>query len=522
MLGIKAALNINSFSRWLSAESLTKKAYLNALAGGLEYGARLVVGFVISPLLLAGLGTYLYGVWRILGRLVGFISPASGRPTSALKWTTAYKQASTNYEEKRCDVGSAVVVWLLFLPVLAGVGGLLAWFAPALLNAPMEVSGSVRLATGLLVVTLMIKGLLNVPRSVLQGVNLGYKRMGLSALLVFIGGGLTALALYFNTGLVGVAAATLATSLLTGALFLQIVRTYVPWFGIRRPSLEGVRRFFGLSWWFVVWRQVSRLMVAGDIIVLGMLGSIEMVTTYSLTKYTPEALVGFIGIVVSGITPGLGGIIGAGNLQKAAQVRNEIMLLTWLVAMSFGTTILLWNQDFVRLWVGPEYYAGSIPTLLIMVMVTQFVLIRNDARIIDLNLDLRHKVLIGALSAIVSLVVAGVLVGSFNLGITGLCLGFIAGRSILSLTYPWLVGRFLGVSLYAQLKSVLRPAFITVLLFMLVPSAGDFLTASTWIGIIPSAGLTLVVVSSLVFYTGLSSDQRRRIWLRARQAGWAR
>ena len=89
-----------------------------------------------------------------------------------------------------------------------------------------------------------------------------------------------------------------------------------------------------------------------------------MVTTYSLTKYIPEALVGFVAMVVSGITPGLGGIIGAGNLQKAAHVRNEIMVLTWLVAMSLGTTILLWNQAFVQLWVGPEYYAGSIPTLL--------------------------------------------------------------------------------------------------------------------------------------------------------------
>jgi O-antigen/teichoic acid export membrane protein len=517
MAVLKAVLNVKPFSKWFSDETLTKKAYLNALVGGLETGAKIVVGFVINPLLVAGLGVYLYGVWRILVRLVGLVTPAGGRPTQALKWTTAYKQASTNYEEKRCDVGSAVVVWLLFLPLLAALGGLLVWFAPAWLNAPMEVSWSVRLATGLLVVNLIMRGLLNMPLVVLQGVNLGYKRVSLSTLLVFIGGGLTALALYFNTGLVGVAAATLATSLLTGALFLQLVRAYVPWFGISRPSREAVRRFFGLSWWFHVWQLVERLMVAGDIIVLGMLGSVELVTTYSLTRYTPEALVVFVAMMVSAITPGLGGIIGAGKLQKAARVRNEIMLLTWLVAMSLGTTILLWNQDFVRLWVGAEYYAGSIPTLLIMVMVTQFVLIRNDANIINLTLNLRHKVLIGALSAIVSLIVAGVLVGSFNLGITGICLGFIAGRSILSLGYPWLVGRFLGVSLFAQLKSVPRPAFITVLLFMLAPSAGDFLTANTWMSIIPSAGLTLMVVSSLVFYTGLSSDQRGRIWQRARR-----
>jgi O-antigen/teichoic acid export membrane protein len=220
--------------------------------------------------------------------------------------------------------------------------------------------------------------------------------------------------------------------------------------------------------------------------------------------------------VVGGVTPGLGGVIGSGNLQKAVRVRSEIMSLAWLVATVVGTTILLWNRAFVRLWVGGEYYVGPIPNLLIMLMVMQFVLIRNDAFIIDLTLNLRRKVLMGALSATVSLVLAGILVRFFNLGITGLCLGFIAGRSLLSLAYPWLVGRFLGVSLYSQLKSVLRPAFITVLIFMLMLSADDFLTASTWVGLIVSVGLTLVVVSLLAFYTGLSDDQRRRILQRVR------
>jgi hypothetical protein len=122
----------------------------------------------------------------------------------------------------------------------------------------------------------------------------------------------------------------------------------------------------------------------------------------------------------------------------------------------------------------------------------------------------------GALSATVSLVFAGILVASFNLGIIGLCLGFIAGRSLLSLGYPWLVGRFLGVSLYSQLRSVLRPAFITVLIFTLMLSADDFLTVSTWIGLIVSVGMTLVVVLLLAFYTGLSGEQRRRILQRVR------
>ncbi len=508
--------NFKPLSKWLSDDTLTKKAYLNALAAALDYIARLTVGFIVQPLLVRGLGSYSYGAWQVLGRLIAYISPASGRPTQALKWTIANGQASTDYDEKRRHVGSTVVVWLLFLPVLVALGGLLAWFAPTWLHTSMELSRSVRVAAALLVADLIMGNLAEVPRSVLQGENLGYKRMGLSTVLVCVGGGLTALAMYFRTGLMGVATANLATTLLTGALFLQVVRTYAPWFGMAVPSKADVRRFFGLSWWFLVWRLVMQLMMASDVVVLGMLNSVEKVTTYTLTKYAPETLISWVAIVVFAITPGLGGVIGSGNLRKAVQLRNEIMSLTWLIATVVGTTALLWNRAFIRLWVGKKYDAGLTTTLLVMVMAIQLVLIRNDANIIDLTLKLRTKVLIGGLSAIVSLFVAGVLVGPCKAGITGLCLGFIAGRSILSVAYPWLVGHYLGVPLSSQFKGAVRSAFVTILLFVLALILGNFLTARTWFGLVSSVGLTTIVMSISAFYIGFSAAEQQRLWQRVR------
>jgi hypothetical protein len=258
-------------------------------------------------------------------------------------------------------------------------------------------------------------------------------------------------------------------------------------------------------------------MIASDVVLLGMLDSVELVTTYSLTKYAPETLVTFVAIIVFGTTPGLGGIIGSGNLEKAAQVRNEIMSLTWLVVTVLGSTALLWNRTFVGLWVGAEHYAGSVATLLIMVVIIQFVLIRNDANIIDLTLDLRRKVLIGALSVVLSLVGAGLLVNVLDAGIAGLCLGFIAGRSILSVGYPLMVGRFLRASPYSQARGVLRPALVTVLLFPLAAKLSDAIAANTWfpargwIELILAVGITFCVVFSLVFHAGLSREQRRHI-----------
>ena len=508
----------------LSDRSLTKKAYLNALASALEYGARVLVGFLVTPLLVAGLGEYYFGTWQILNRLVGYLSPASGRSSMALKWTLAQQQDSTDYDHKRRYVGSTIAVWLIFMPFVAVLGGVLAWFAPYWLRAPAQSFLYVRAATGILVANLAMMSLSEMPQSVLEGENLGYKRIGLTVALVFVGGGLTWLSLYVGLGIAGVAMAALATSLLTGLLFLRIVRVYVPWFGVARPSFQATRQFLGLSWWFVGWNLVMNLMVSMDVVVLGLLKSVESVTGYSLSKYAPEMLISVVAIMVFGSAPGLGGIIGSGNLAKAARIRGELMALTWLIVTVLGTTVLLCNRAFVALWVGAQYYVGTEAALLIVLMVTQFVFIRNDANVIDLTLRLSRKVLLGLLSVALSLLAAAILVEYLRLGIVGLCLGIVAGRLLLSLGYPLLVGRSLDVRFSTQLRGALRPAFVTLALYSVAArtdrlwSGHPGIIGGGWIGFALSVALTGGLALLLAFYGGLSREQRGNIVKRVRMA----
>jgi len=507
-----------------TAKSLTQKASLNAMAAAVDFGARLLTTFIVTPFLVSGLGDFLYGVWLVLGDLTGYLTAASGRSSQTLKWVIASEQGSADYEEKRRHVGSAIAVWLLFLPFVTGLGVALVWFTPLWLrNVPLELYGTVRLATGILVAQMILITLVHIPQSVLEGENLGYKRMGLSAALVLLGGGFTCLALYLDTGLVGVAVASFLSLLLTGFLYVVIVRRYVPWFGVAKSSVDGRRRFFGLSVWFLMWRLVMRLMTAGDVVILGILASAELAAVYSLTKYAPEVLVNLVAMGVFGITPGLGGIMGAGDYARARQIRAEMMLFTWLAVTVVGSTILLWNQAFLELWVGPGRYTGTLPELLILLLVAQFILLRNDANIIDLTLELSTKVVIGLVSVTLSVVVAGVLVGRWDAGIPGLVLGLIAGRLILSVSYPLMIGRVLGLSFPAQLLASLRPLLATSVLFGLAlwlkRASNDawYLTLG-WTGFVAAAGVTISSVALLAFFLGLSAADRRRLWSRVQTA----
>jgi O-antigen/teichoic acid export membrane protein len=469
------------------------------------------VGFVLNPLLVSRLGSNVFGIYQVLTRLIGYATPAGGRPSQALKWTLAHHQHSSDLEEKRRQVGSAVTVWFLFLPPLVLVTAVLGWFAPVWLDVPDDLTTTVRIAAALLAADLIVINLVTIPQSVLQGENLGYRRMGLSTAVVVGGGVLTAVVVLLGGGLAGVAASVVATTIVTGTLFLWVTRRNVPWFGMTRMGVREVVPFLQLSGWFLLWNLVMQVMRGSDVVVLGIVGSTELVTVFVLARYVPEAIFGGVAIVVSAVMPGLGGLVGAQKTERAGGVRSESMSLTWLIATAFGAVYLLWGESFLALWVGETYYPGQLASFLIIVMVLQFALIRNDASIIDLTLDLRAKVLLGILSAGVAVGLGIAFVDALDAKITGLVIGFILGRSIQSVAYPWLVGRALGIPTARQLRGVVRPAVASTALLVGAALLAPSVSTGSWLVLVVAGALSFVPLAAASFYAGLSARQRRRL-----------
>jgi O-antigen/teichoic acid export membrane protein len=501
----------------LRDDTLSRKATLNMLTAILDYGARLLIGFIVNPILVSRLGDVAYGVYQTLGRLVGYATPAGGRPSQALKWTIARHQSSGALDEKRLQVGSALAVWLVFLPPLALIGGALAWLSPVLLGLPDSLHLTVRVAAGVLVVHLILENLLLIPQSVVQGENLGYKRLGTSSLIVLLGGGLTIAAAELGLGLIGVAGALVATTAMTGLLFLHVARRHVAWFGAARPPWKVVRSFLTLSGWFLLWNLVMQLMRASDVVVLGIAAAPEDVTVYTLARYVPEAIFSIVAIVISAVMPGLGGVIGAGETRRAARVRSESMTVTWLLATSTGAAFLLVQESFLTLWVGEEYVPSELAALLIVAMTLQFAFIRNDASIIDLTLELKAKVLLGFLSAAAAIGLAVLFVRSTDLGLAGLALGFIAGRAIVGLAYPLLVCRTLAIPFWPQAGAAVRPLLMSAVLYLGAVGLAPYLEIRSWALLIPLAAVALVVSAAAAYGVGLTPSQRARVSVRVRR-----
>jgi len=513
---------IRSIPHFFQDNNLTRKAFLNSIASGLDYIAKIIVTFVLTPLLVTSLGDYFYGTWQFLLRIVGYMSPASGRPTQALKFILAKNQNSNDFQLKRAYVGSTFEVLAIFSPLMIIPGMLLSWFIPLWLKTPVESIWIVRISCALLVLNLILVTLLAIPQAIMEGENKSYKRMGLATLLVFIGGSFTWLALFFNTGIIGVAVAAIALTICQLFFYFSIVQKYCPWFGVAKPNKQSVHEFLKLSGWFMGWNLIIQLMISSDVIILGLLKSVESVTYYTISKYAPETLVTLISMMVIGVLPGLGGIIGSGDLVKAKQVREEMMVLSWLIVTVLGTVILLWNRTFITIWVGSDYYVGVLTNLLIIISIFQFIIIRNDANVIDLTLQLKKKVLLGGISVFISIAAAIIMVNIFEFGIVGVITGIMIGRLILTYYYPKLVGRLLSIDFNKQILATMRPFMVTIILFVFASQLDNFVPSRNWQGfsgwflLAISVILTGIIFLTIAFYSGLSKNQQNSVLTRIR------
>jgi O-antigen/teichoic acid export membrane protein len=188
-------------------------------------------------------------------------------------------------------------------------------------------------------------------------------------------------------------------------------------------------------------------------------------------------------------------------------LRAEMTAASWLLLAAIGSTILIWNRSFIHLWVGDQHYAGTLANLLMVMMIVQLIFIRNDSYVIDLTLELREKVVMGVVAAVVSIALSAILIP--RLGIAGLCLGMILGRLSLTISYPIVINKRFGRKRLPNLTSAARPALTMAVMFGGSAYLSQQLLVDNWLLWAACAGLTFCLTLGIAALVGLSGDVRR-------------
>ncbi|MBN1982773.1 MAG: oligosaccharide flippase family protein, partial [Chitinivibrionales bacterium] len=290
--------------------SLTYKASLTFISQLLQQGTRLVTGFVITPILLRGLGAELYGVWTMIQQSIGYISLSDLRPMSTLRYTLAISQHKDDLEEKRRHIGAAFRIWFYTFPIFCVIGILAIWKLPFLIHVKPQYLKDVQIAIGILAFCAAMEKLFSLPSNVMRGMNLDYKYMGLSTITILLNAGIIIAAIQLGFGLPGIAAATFFGILFSGIIRLWVTRNTLSWFGMSKPKKDEFLRFARLTGWLTVSAIGGLLLTASDTLLIGYMLEPSKVAVYVITGMVLLILIGQMMQLLNSGGTGLAGICG--------------------------------------------------------------------------------------------------------------------------------------------------------------------------------------------------------------------
>ncbi|GAB3661863.1 hypothetical protein GCM10028791_36660 [Echinicola sediminis] len=492
-----------------SKENLKQYAYLNSITAMIDHIGVQLTGFIVNPFIVSGLGSSFYGIWQMLTQMTGYASMADTRATQVLKWSVSKKRDIASDEELRSEVTTALVITAFIVPIVMIIGSVIVWYAPSLINAGDEYNNLIRITCSILILTLVVHKVFDLFESVLRGMNLGFKRMGIRAGIIAVGGLLKVLAITLGYGLIGLAIVQVLIALFIGLTFYLIVKKNVPWFGFGKTNSSKIKSYGKLSGWFMGLMVTKMLLMNSDKIVLGYLIGPVFVTKYTLTLFTSFAIKGIVSAVTTGIIPGIGGIFGKGEFEKVQKARNVLITLNWILISAFGASILLFNQSFIGLWVGSEHYAGNLENLLILIIAIQYIFFQMDSDIINLSLKLEIKVLLSFLASTSTILLAFILVNEY--GILGLCISIILGRLFLTFGYPLVIKKHIKDSRVLVSFRSLRPVLVTAALLCLACYLGRWIYIDNWVYLILMGGLSLPIGGLLIWWAGINQNERTAV-----------
>ena len=487
--------------------NLLRKAKLNALASYVSFIVNSFLTFFVSPFLVKYLGSTSFGIWKAVQKVLTFATVADGRATQALKWVIANKESKDNILEKQQSVGSAIRIWFYFLPLVLTIVSVLIWKLPNLINdIDAELYPKIQLLGFILGINLLINPLLGIPDAILVGTNNGYKSTIIKTTGIIISNALMILSSYFGYGIIGLGVVVLTVTLLNCIFIFYITKRSVDWLGVKKPSKEQVKSFFGFSFWVLIWSFVAKLILSTEVLLISSLINPNEVSNYVFTAYIVQFCVSISLLTGTSITPGLGKLIGAKDEIKASMVTKNIREIILFITAFFGCLILLINKSFVTLWMGDEYFLGSTVNLLIVLIMIQLVMFRIEGQIQDLSLKIKNKVIVGAISALLSIFLGVYFYKQMNGRIEGLFMGVLIGRILLNVMFKTMVNKMMNIK--TNFKSFIYLIILITSCYFLGEELPVF---DSWILLILfSLVLTFVLMLSCYFLF-LSNESKTRI-----------
>ena len=483
----------------------------NALGMYAVYGAAIVSGLVVTPIVLHSIGDEPFGIWAFIGSITIYLSVLDFGLGPAVVRFSAEARGRGRPEQTNELASVALVLYAAIGVVTLVAGAVLAWFVPSLIETPSDLVWEARIATFLVAISLGARFPLGLFYNLLGGhqrfdvQNLGnFVSTVLYALLV-------ALLIPVGGGLVLLGAITLVTTLVRLVVPLRWLRSELPDLRLRRSYVtrSHVRALTSVSWSNFLVHVANKVVFSTDVVVVGIVLGPRAAATFAIAAKLFQLAFGLASAATSLLYPAFAEYEGAGDAERQRGLLVAGLRGGAAAALLLALPLLFIPDQLITAWVG-EGYDESAPVLALLAgvvlvhqpiwLLTQYLIARGLQRSIA-------RLLVGAAGVNVVLSIAlAELVGTWGVALATL----LADAAVLLVALPFLVAPAVGLGAVSLARAILQPALpafaAAAVVLTVVPLATD---AHTLLGLVPVGVAWLLLGSAAIWRLGLTSADRR-------------
>jgi O-antigen/teichoic acid export membrane protein len=498
----------------------TARTVLNVLS---NWGAGLfgmAISFVLSPFIVHHLGDARYGLWGVIGSLVGYLGLLDLGIRPAVTRFVARHEATGDRDAANRLVSTAFGLFTVVGVIAVVAGTVISLNLQRFAQTPSDYLHEASVAVFIAGITMGISLVSGVFGAVIAGlqrfdllntIDLTCEVLRASALFYFVGHG---------GGLITLAALQLCMVMVRGIAYVIAIHRLQPWMQLARRFYDRVTRKEIVSfsaYTFIIHASVM-VLFSTDTLVIAAIMPITQVVFFVIGANLTQVAMQLRSSVSNVIYPLVSSKQASDGLGAASLLMFKAVRLSTTIVLPIVITFLTRGPTFIGLWMGPRYMgmAGAVLQILALGLCVYMSYQVFGNCIMALAL---HKGLVPALIAEALLNLSLSFILGSRLGVTGVAWGTTIPQLIMALGFaPWFCRKALGVPAreYAM-QAWIRP-LVSVLPFAIASYFIDRTwTAPTLYYFFGQVAITIPLAIVGIWIFGLQPDERDRLrgWLGA-------
>lgn len=489
--------------------SKARKLVKGSILGTVNFFANALAGLVLMPFIVHALGDRMYGLWMIVGSMLGFYGLFDFGLVFAVQRYMSRAIGKEDYDETNKFVNTSFFLYaiigfvILFLLVIVSV------FAPLLVKnfAEINLFRSILIVLGLSVA-------IGFPMRVFSGVLISHIRydlynsielfMILSRVILVIvflsmGYGILALALInFSIEIIGY---------VLKFIVVKILYKYIV-FSRKAIDIKILKPLLNYSFFSFIIQVVDRFRLDISSFVIAAFMGLEFVTIYSIASNLMRYFCQFISSFIGLLMPVFSQYEGRGDY---ASIREKYILsvkISGYMSTLVGGTLILFGRVFIERWMGSKYLE-TYPILVILTVSTMLTLIQSPAWGLLYGTS-KHKFLAVAntVESVSVLILSLILVKRF--GLLGVAFGSAIPMMIVKVfIQPIYICRVIGFGIRRFYINIMGSIIVnSMLVFVILWQIFKSLMMPNYLNMVILMSSEWLILSIFIFFVGFSNDER--------------